>query len=203
MARIGVAITKSTSFRGASQEFSNVYYYENGGSLPSVSQADAIIDELVALEKQFHSSLVSFVQGRVWSQGGSPSTNNMISTKTLTGTGSSLTVGSFDKERAFLFRWRAGNDSRGNAVYLRKWYHSCGQLENTVSITTNILGNTASFTAGERTTMENKVGPVSSLAAGGGPWTLVAKSGRTKDSSFPSAHAYLEHRQLGDMWRGT
>jgi hypothetical protein len=31
MARIGLSITKSVAFRNSTQEFSNVYYYNNGG----------------------------------------------------------------------------------------------------------------------------------------------------------------------------
>lgn len=99
MPRFGVSITKSTSFRGGVQEFSNVYYYESI-SLPTESEATTIINNLKALESTFHSSAVTFTRGRLWSQGGSPSTNNMIRQQNLTGTGSTSPTTSMDKERA-------------------------------------------------------------------------------------------------------
>src|SRR5215213_3487657 len=143
MGRIGISITKSTAFRNSTQEFSNVYYYEVAGGLyPSQSEADALIDELTTLEKGFHSTLVTFIRGRCWKQVGNKVDNEMISQKNLAGTGSTGTMAGFDKERAFLFRLRAGNDSRGNSVYLRKWYHSCGNGPGSPAITNAQLDNT-------------------------------------------------------------
>lgn len=203
MARIGVSITKSTPYRGSAQEFSNVYHYESIGGLPSVSEADSIIDELTAAEKQFHSDVCTFVRGRLWSQQGSPATNEMISQKNLSGTGIKGTDTSMDKERAFLFRIRAGNDSRGNPVYLRKWYHVCCAFSST-SNSASLLQQTTSM---NQTTRDSNVALMNTVGAVGGgtePWKLCSKSGR-----FPTAgqnwscHAYLEHRQLGDMWRAT
>jgi hypothetical protein len=202
VARVGISITKSVSFRGVQQEFSNVYYYDGGISTPSVVQADAMIDELVTIEKTFHSTLVNFMVGRLWSQGGSPSTNNMISQKTLSGTGARATFNNFDRERAFLFRLRAGVDSRGQPVYLRKWYHSCGLFTGSLSLLVGHLENTTSFTAGERDSLEAQMGSIGSLSSGGGGWVLCAKSGRLPTAGQTwEAHKFLEHHQLGDMWR--
>jgi hypothetical protein len=201
MARIGVSITKSTLFRGATQEFSNVYYYEVD-SLPSVSQADTIIDNIVAKEKLLHSTQVTFVRGRCWSQVGSPSQNNMISQKNLSGAGSSNTTPSFDKERAYLFRLKAGVDSRGNPVYLRKWYHSCGFFPGGITLGSGQLDNTSGFSSADRATMVNQIGWIGD--ANGSPLLprLCSKNGRLPDAGATwSAHQYLEHHQLGDMWR--
>jgi hypothetical protein len=203
MPRIGVSITKSTSFRGATQEFSDVYYYEVTG-LPDTSQADTIIDNLTSYEKAIHSTLVTFVRGRLWSQGGSPGSNNMISQKNLSGTGARATVTSFDKERAFLVRLRAGSDGRGNPVYLRKWYHSCGNISTGVTITNSVLEQIGSLSAGDRAAIVSAVGPAGD--ANGSPLApkLCAKSGRQPDAGANwVAHQYLEHHQLGDMWRAT
>lgn len=198
---VGLSITKSTSFRAATQEFSNVYYF-NCGSLPSASEADTLIDAATAIEKGFHSSSVTFLRGRVWSQGGSPASNNMISQKALTGNGTTSTVSSFDKERAWLFRWRAGNDSRGNAVYLRKWYHSCGNGPGNVVPTSGNLDQTASLGASVKSNSEAAVSGIQSITAAGISYSLTAKSGRNMNSGeTPHSHNYLEHRQLGDMWR--
>jgi len=192
MARFGVSITKSTAFRLSTQEFSNVYYYELA-TLPSQAAADAIIDNLVTLEKTFHSTAVTFVRGRLWSETGSPATNQMITQKNLSGTGSRTPQATMDKERAFLFRVRAGVNSRGNPVYLRKYYHACGD---------SVLAQIANFTQTQRDAQVAAMNAIGNANGSSGSPTLVAKSGRgiTAGSTW-SAHASLEHHQLGDMWR--
>lgn len=201
MARIGVSITKSTSFRGSTQEFSNVYYY-NCSALPDATQADAVIDALATLEKTWHATTVTFVRGRLWSETGSASGNNMISQKNLTGTGSRTTVAGMDKERAFLFRIRAGTDTRGQPVYLRKWYHACGQFFSAQSVSSGILDNTSSIPSADKTTMNTAVQAVELLTVNGINYVIVAKSGRLPSSSEHfTSHNFLEHHQLGDMWR--
>lgn len=201
MARIGVSITKSTSFRGATQEFSNVYFYDTSG-LPDETQAEAFIDNLTSLEKTFHSTAVTFVRGRVWSQTGDKATSNMIKQKNLSGTGARTTMASLDPERAFLFRLRAGSDSRGNPVYLRKWYHPVGQFNTTVTIGNLHLSQTGGFTSTEKT---NLVASMNAIGNGNGsPLSpvLVSKNGRVPTAGEVwSAHTWLEHHQLGDMWR--
>jgi hypothetical protein len=202
MTYIGLSITKSTTFRGASQEFSNVYYYFSAGTAPSVADADAIIDHVKALEVPFHSSQVTFVRGRLWLNTGLKATSEMISQKNLTGTGSTTTVGEFDKERAYLFRWRAGSDSRGQPVYLRKWYHSCGNGPGNATPTTGSLAQTTSLGSTIKTSMASAVNNVLDITVVGQSWRLVAKSNRGVGiGEAAQSHNWLEHRQLGDMWR--
>jgi hypothetical protein len=202
MARIGISITKSVSFRGATQEFSNVYYYQNAAGLPNEATAGGLIDEIVADEKTWHSTAVTFVRGRCWSQEGSPAANQMINQKNLSGTGTQSQNTNFDRERAFLLRLRAGNDSRGNPVYLRKWYHSCGEFDAAAPVSAAILSNTASFSTAQRNAIAAKVDPLISIGEGVEEWHICSKNGRgITPNSLWLAHAYLEHRQLGDMWR--
>lgn len=202
MSRIGVSITKSCAFRGGTQEFTNVYYYENAGGLPNETQAEGIIDTLTGQEKTWHSTAVTFTRGRLWSQGGSPGTNNMIFQKNLSGTGSQTTVTGMDRERAFLVRLRAGSDSRGNPVYLRKWYHSCGRFDAAATPASNQLENTAALDSTQRAAIASKADAVRTMVANNGPWEIISKAGRhfTTGETFQS-HAYLEHHQLGDQWR--
>lgn len=201
MARVGVSITKSVAFRNATQEFSNVYYFEVG-SLPNETEAGSLIVALSALEKGWHSSLVTFVRGRLWSQGGSPGTNNMIAQVNLSGTGARTAISGMDKERAFLFRIRAGNDSRGNPVYLRKYFHACGQFVSGAGVGSSILENSAGFTTAERNAQVAAMNTIRSITDSGKTYTLCAKSGRNFDSGADFvAHPYLEHHQLGDQWR--
>jgi hypothetical protein len=202
MPRIGVSITKSTAFRDSTQEFSNVYYYEVL-ALPSVAQATSFIDNLTTLEKTFHSTAVTFLKGRCWSTGQTEAQNAMIHQKNLSGTGSRGVVSGFDKERAYLFRLRAGVDSRGNPVYLRKWYHACGLFTATGSVNSAILENSQGFTVGDRDAQVTQMQAIGD--ANGSPQTpkLCSKVGRLPDAgALFFAHQYLEHHQLGDMWRG-
>jgi hypothetical protein len=203
MPRIGIAITKSVAFRNSTQEFSNVYYYE-GVTLPTSTEAATLMNSLVAIEKTFHSTAVTFVRAKLWSQTGSQSTNQMINQITLSGTGARTTANAFDKERAFLFRLRAGNDSRGNPVYLRKWFHACGILYSGQTIQTAWLDQSAGFGSTERGTMETAISGIGEITGPGGPWKLCAKSGRQPDAGATwRSHDFLEHHQLGDMWRGS
>lgn len=202
MPRIGVSITKTTPFRNFAQEFSNVYYYESL-TMPTVAQADDLIDRLTTLEKTFHGNTVTFVRGRCWSQIGGPSENEMISQKNLSGIGSMTINANMDKERAFLFRLRAGVDGRGTPVYLRKWYHACGEFVAGQAASTGVLANTTSWTAGERAA---QVAKMNAIGDGNGmpalTLKLCAKSGRLPGAGNTwEAHAYLEHHQLGDQWR--
>lgn len=203
MPRIGVSITKQTAFRNSTQEFSNVYYYEDAiGGLPSNAAATAIIDELTAFEKTVHSSLVTFTRGRLWSTGGGAAANDMIAQKALTGTGSTSAVAGLDKERAFLFRIRAGSDGRGNPVYLRKWYHSCGSFGGVSGISQTILENTTGFAQATRDTYVTAMQTIGAVGGGTEPWKICSKGGRFPTAGAGwSAHQFLEHHQLGDQWR--
>jgi hypothetical protein len=202
VARVGVSITKSCAFRNSTQEFSNVYYYQaTSGGLPNETDAEGIIDTVVTREKAVHSSNVTFVRARLWSQEGSPAQNQMIKQKNLSGVGSIGNTTNMDRERCFLIRIRAGVDSRGNPVYLRKWYHTLGPVA-AVAISQAILEGTAGFSQAQRDTIENAFANILEVNQGGQIWELVSKNGRAY--SLPAdlvAHAFLEHHQFGDMWR--
>lgn len=201
MARVGISITKSTPFRNSTQEFSNVYYYEVLG-LPTQAEANTMIDNLTAFEKTVHSANVTFLRGRCWSQTDNKATSEMIAQKNLTGTGGNATDASFDKERAFLVRLRAGNDSRGNPVYLRKWFHACGSFGTGMTAGSAEYANTSGFTQGVRDQIANKVGPIGDANGSPNAPKLCAKSGRLPTpGALWQAHQFLEHRQLGDQWR--
>jgi len=201
MPRIGLSITKSTVFRNSTQEFSNVYFFDLAGNLPSQAEASSLIDEQVGKEKALHAVTVTFLRGRLWSETGNKATSEMIDQHSLSGTGSLAEATSMDKERAYLFRIRAGNDSRGNPVYLRKWIHACGQLGGVVVSATVITGATG-FSQAQRDTQANAMRSLGTVGAGAVGGTICAKSGR-KPSALADwqAHQFLEHHQFGDMWR--
>lgn len=199
MGQISISITKRTSFRDWTQDFSNVYTYTSTASNPDAAGAAALIDELVAVEKSIHASVVSFVFGRCWSSGGSVASNAMIEEHALSGVGARTEQPNMDKERAFLIQWPAGVDSRGHAVNLRKWYHTCGQPSG-VTIDSNILNNTTGLSTASRSALAATINAGVTQIGPSNQWLLSALSGRQFESS-PVAHRYLEHHQLGDQWR--
>lgn len=201
MARVGVSVTKSVTFRGVAQQFGNTYYYDTPiVVLPGV--ADQLIDNIVAKEKAIHSSSISFLFGRCWSAGGSKAENNMLAQKALSGTGAGTSPApAMDKERAFLVRFRAGIDSRGNPVYLRKWWHLDVQSISGSSVTDPMLANTAQLGSTLRAGLETAANGFKSITALPQNFDLVSEKGRGITGATV-AHPYLEHHQLGDMWRG-
>jgi hypothetical protein len=202
MARYGLSIEKTTLFRQFQQPFANVYHYKAlAGATEDVASLEALVDNLVAKEKAFHATVVNFTRARLWLTGtGSQATNVMKVDKALSGAGAVAPSNSMDRERAFLFRWRAGSNSRGLPVYLRKWYHTvCGM--NVLTLPTAVLENTAPLTNAQRDSLEAVIEPIGEIViAGVGGFRLVAQSGREWTQAV-ECHPYLEHHQLGDQWR--
>lgn len=178
-----------------------MYYYDGLAGRPSQAEADNLIDELVTKEKTWHGAAVTFVRGRLWEQTGDKATTEMVSQKNLSGTGTPANTSNMDRERAFLFRLRAGVDVRGNPVYLRKWYHSMGGF-GAVTISQAILENSAGFSGADQTALVNKLGNIGSIGSGTTQGAICAKGGRLPTAGAVwEAHKYLEHHQLGDQWR--
>lgn len=199
MALVAFSITKQMAFRDSIQEFSNVYHYD---VLVMPNEAEAInrINELVTFEKSCHANGITYNRGRCWSAGGTVEQNVMIADIFLSGTGALSQSTTMDKERAILCQWPAGLDSRGRQVYLRKWWHACANFGG-VSITTNHLVQATGFSSGERTTIANKADEITYIGTAS-EYELCAASGRNITGNV-AAHPYLEHRQLGDQWRGS
>lgn len=171
-------------------------------SYPDQSGADNFIDNMVAKEKTFHSSLVTFVRGRLWKQTGDKATSEMISQKNLSGTGARTADAGMDRERAFLFRLRAGVDSRGNPVYLRKWFHACGSFVGSTAVTSSVQSNASGFSQADRDAQVAQMQGIGDGAGSTGAPKLCAKGGRLPDTGANwSAHQFFEHHQLGDQWR--
>ena len=208
MARFGVQIEKATSFRGASQPFSNTYYYEAAtANSPAdnasvIQYANDLLDDVVALERAAFSTSVTFVMARCWSQIGTQAQNEMIVQRTLTGTGSvASTSANMDRERAFLVRVRAGVDVKGRPVYLRKWFHLLVNVIGGGTISAAQLAQTAQLSGAQTTAIESLMQSLLAVTPGAGPQAvLVAKNGR-QVSGGVKAHPWIEHRQLGDVWR--
>jgi hypothetical protein len=202
MARYGLNIEKTMLFRGVQQPFGNTYYYEAPvGSSQTVTLND-LIDDVLAIDRDFHCNNVTYVRARLWTADGGPAQNNMIIDRSLSGTGSGgIPLSGQDRERAYLIRFRAGVDSKGRPVYLRKWYH--GQISpiGGQAVTSAMLENTATLTSASRTALETIAEGLKGIEyTAGQTWDLVGPTGRGITGST-QCHAYLEHHQLGDQWR--
>lgn len=199
MAIIAIAILKQVAFRDSVQEFSNVYHY-NVSITPNSSEAANRITEIETFEKSIHASIVSFLRGRCWTAGGSPSENAMIQDVILSGNGSLTQTTGLDRERAFLVQWPAGVDSRNRVVYLRKWWHTCAAMAG-VTVGTAQTSQSSGFSNADQIAIENKATEITEIGTAN-EYDLCSASGRVFQGPA-QAHPYLEHRQLGDQWRDT
>jgi hypothetical protein len=162
-----------------------------------------LIDDILAVERPLHASNVNFVAARAWSQIGTKEQNEMKVQRQLSGTGtaSGIPNAAMDKERAFLVRFRAGSDTKGRPVYLRKWWHLGVELVGGQSVLNTNLANTAELSQALRNALQTEADKLKTVVPGAGPnAVLVAKSGRQIDGPTV-AHRFLEHHQLGDEWR--
>jgi hypothetical protein len=196
VAQIGIQILKRCTFRLGSQHFANVYHYSD----PTAGAIDyaGLVSEIVTIEKNLHSTDVTFVSAQVWSSGGTPSQNQMQYETTLSGTGVYAANAAMDRERAILMQWPAGLNVLGKPVYLRKWFHSCGAAA-AQSFGNPQLQQTAELTQANRdalATEANKLRIIGPTDA----WLLCAPSGRLHTGPG-FVHKFLEHHQLGDEWR--
>jgi hypothetical protein len=198
MPLFGFSTTKRTAFRDSTQEFSNVYHYFQTGPAPNDAELEARLQEIVAIERDLHSTVVNFVRGRVWEAGGTPAQNQMRVQINLTGTGNQATIAGLDKERAVLMQWPAGVDIRGKPVTLKKWFHSCGRC-NGASFTTQEMENLVALTSATRTTIATRANDLRIIGALD-EYILRAESGR-EHTGAGTLNPYLEHHQLGDQWR--
>lgn len=199
MAIFGLSITKTVLFRGVQQPFSNVYHYQ--GTLPDAAQALAIAQFVTAIEKPLHASDVTWTGYKLWSAGGSPTANQMINQGVLSGNGTQTTIGSLDRERAILIRFKNGTDVRGRPVFLRKWFHTCGNCAGVTLSTAGIMQNTAVIPSADRTTIQNAADDLLTIVVNAVTYNLCSKRGINATAPV-ECHNYLEHHQLGDAWRG-
>jgi hypothetical protein len=200
VARYGLNILKRCAFRLGIQHFGNTYYYEVNIGAGNLTDLNLLVDEVVAKEKAIHASTVTFVRARLWSQVGTQSQNNMLIDRNLSG-GGGLSEGlTTDKERAVLIRFRAGNDSKGRPVYLRKWYHVQSSTIGGEGITNGELVQSAELSAVKRAAMNTVGNSLANFTVAGVPANLVSKGGRNIDGGT-TVHRFYEHHQLGDEWR--
>lgn len=197
MGQIGISIEMDTAFRGGVQPFSNVFHYQSVDPAPPTSPLP-LVNEVVGIMKNLHSTAVNFRNARMWTSGGDKFENEMIFETPLTGAGVHPDVPAFDRERAVLMQWPAGKNVLGKPVFLRKWFHCCGRCVN-VAWSNDVMANKVGLTQAEKdliNTEANKLRIIGALDE----WLLCAQSGR-EHTGPGTVHNFLEHRQLGDQWR--
>lgn len=126
LAPYAVAITKSLSWHGRTEQFANVYHYDFGVGGPSEAESGALIDALVVEEKKVYTSGVTFVNGRVWGptdQGPAQSETRFI--KDLSGAGTMLANSPIYRECAIVVQLYLGRATgTGRKRFLRKYIRS-------------------------------------------------------------------------------
>jgi hypothetical protein len=130
MALHSFSIDKDVSFRGGKERYSNVYTYDTGTGPLNSSEAEIILDQLVAAERKVHAPAVTFKQGRAWGPLGNPATSATILLKDYAGAGTFPSSGLIYRESCVVVAWEcARNSATGKKVYLRK-YLRCAALDS-------------------------------------------------------------------------
>lgn len=125
MALYAVSIEKQTLFHGKQELFNNTYFYEG----PTFQAGDAnykgLVDDLAAAEKLVHGPEVEFMQGRIWSSGGTILQNVTLGLFDLDGFGTLGGGSPMHAEAAVMVEWECSRANiLGRKVYLRKYIRS-------------------------------------------------------------------------------
>lgn len=193
MAVFAVSITKSVPWRGAPEEYANVYHYQTtpGELFPD----EAVIAEVVRLEKLIFASNVTFRVGRTWGPTGEgPEASVTREIVDLSGTGALGPTAGMYRECAILIQWPLGRyGSRNRPQFLRKWLRT--QAAN--GYPTNGADPLAEQ-PGAGSALRQYMEGITTLDPGGlgtDVLELVTETGRAPVAE-PLAYQYLEHRQF-------
>lgn len=189
MAGVKIVTRKLIGFMGRDEEFSNVYYFGDGGAglSPDEATARALIDEVIAAEKTVHSTTVRFLGGAAYKVGvaDGPGDTDAIATVELPATGhNGAATNSLDmyKECAIDLKFLLGGRR-----YLRTMLHT-GSLHGYAA-------------GGSSSTASSSLSAALTAFAGkmlNGPWAggyqRIAPDGDRP--TVVQYNPYLEHRQF-------
>lgn len=148
-ARVGVTTVKRMSYRGdPNEEWSNTYWFT--GSIPADSAAwKALVDALIVQEKTLYTGSSTFIRAygydsdldtavAVWSRDYLAAGDSVAGTALTTG-------GTYPAgDQAAWVRWKTSRlNSKGKAIYLRKYYHGVPTDEDSPLTADNVLGSWA------------------------------------------------------------
>lgn len=188
----GVAINKEVSWRGRMETFSNVYHY-NFINLDEQGARQLVL-RLIEIERPVHSTEVRFIEGRVWSAGGTPAQNDMIGTfDAVPGTtGIASQNSSFDREACMVVAFETNRqDSRSRRIKLRKWLHTCSPLGSPAEF----QAGTQQMASGTRTILRDYATEVLDPLAGTVTGNLCAPSGADANGTI-EVFSYVEHHEF-------
>jgi hypothetical protein len=186
LAPYAFSITKMIQWRGANQEYSNVYHFDI--SDPNSFDFESRLVQLRTQEVPLHATDVSFVKARAWGPTGQgPSASQTQEILDWTGiSGSKAPSTGWYKELAFMIFWPLGRyGERNRPQFLRKWLHT----NNTLAIITAAQSGSSAIT----TTPADIATYISNIANMGGYCTEKGRTPISPGQLYP----YLEHRQLG------
>lgn len=125
MTPYGLSVTKQTVWHGVNEQFSNVYHFDFTGAIPSESGWDALIDAVVAKEKEMFGGNVAFMSSRVWGPtDAGPLASITRRIRDLSGTGSITPSVNMPPELAVVCSVFMGrNPSTQRKTFLRKFLH--------------------------------------------------------------------------------
>lgn len=197
MSTFAVAVTKQVQWREFQQPFSNVYHYS--GAPGDEFDDEGVANAVLAAEQEIHGSNITFTQVRTYGptdQGAAANVNRTV--QDFNSVGLATADGSYYRELAWLVIWPLGRyGPRNHPHWLRKWLH-----------TSTFYELTATSTSGEvplyewPPPLDTYASAVTQLqdSTTGSVLTLAAPDGRTPIDNA-KGYPYLEHRQLGDLWR--
>ena len=190
MPKTSISISKTILWRGAQEEFSNVYTYD--GPTPDVALAESLINAISDAERAIFANTVTFKQGRAWTAGGTPAQNETILIKDLSGPGSNQSGGQMNAEQCYLVEWKTARPSAtGKPVRLKKFLHTGKALGTDGTL---VLMNEAKISQAAIDILKAYMVKVEQPQVPGGPWRLASLSDRIFQSQlvFP----WIEHREF-------
>jgi hypothetical protein len=120
------SITKSTTWRGSYEEFSNVYHYNMGAFNAAGGSWQSWAEGLANAERPIFDNAVAFKSYRWWGPIGDPATSVTQALGDLTGFGSMISGYETYKELAVVLAWPlARSAATGRKRFLRKYLHTC------------------------------------------------------------------------------
>ena len=189
-----ISITKETAWRGTRERFSNVYVYDFEAFESADGDREAFIRALADAERPVHSIEVFYIEGRMWSTGGTTQENQTLAIVDLEGSGAATDTQNMDREACFVVQWRTSRPSiTQRPVTLKKWLHSCSGLGSGP----DVLSGRAQIAASTRdllTTYGNAVRERS--FAGLGPYPLVSSSNSGRQAGETFVLPWIEHHEF-------
>jgi hypothetical protein len=190
---VSVAITKSFPYRGVRETFSNVYTFE----VPAISVtiAQDLVGRLVTVETGAHGDIVEFEEGRVWTSGGTKEQNETILITDLSGKGGAVSEPNFHAQGVYEIQWRTDRPSvTDKPVYLRKYLRAFSSY-GSPSWTNGMMAGSTPISTDIKSRLQSYADNVNPLETSGGPFRLIAPSGR-KVSRAPQLPIYTSIHEL-------